>query len=182
MYEPRGNEARMANTYHQLGTLAQARGSYDEAARQYQRALDINERLGNQLGMANTYHQLGTLAQIRGDYDEATRQYQLSLDIDERLGNQAGMATSYSILGIMEAQRSHAELSITWHLKALAIRLRLGLPEAIMDLGSISAHRRKLGSEEFTALLDRVGGPRNAKAIMSLLDQAEAHGRRNDPR
>jgi tetratricopeptide (TPR) repeat protein len=38
----------MANTYHQLGILAWARGEYDEAARQYQRALDIFERLGDQ--------------------------------------------------------------------------------------------------------------------------------------
>ena len=61
--------------------LAQARGDYDEAARQYQRSLDINERLGNQAGMATSYHQLGSLAQDRGDYDEAARQYRRSLDI-----------------------------------------------------------------------------------------------------
>ena len=53
----------MATGYHQLGILAQDRGDYDEAARQYQRSLDINERLGNQAGMATSYHQLGMLAQ-----------------------------------------------------------------------------------------------------------------------
>ena len=83
----------MASSYHQLGILAQARGDYAEAARQYQRSLDISERLGNQAGMATSYHQLGILAQDRGDYEEAARQYQRSLDIKERLGNQAGMAT-----------------------------------------------------------------------------------------
>ena len=67
--------------------LAQARGDYDEAARQYQRTLDINERLGNQAGMATSYHNLGALAYDRGDYDEAARQYQRALDINERLGN-----------------------------------------------------------------------------------------------
>ena len=73
----------------QLGILTQARGDYDEAERQYQRALDIKERLGDQAGMANSYGQLGTLAQNRGDYDEAERQYQRALDIFERLGDQA---------------------------------------------------------------------------------------------
>ena len=71
----------MASSYHQLGILAQHRGDYDEAARQYQRSLDIDERLGDQAGMASSYHQLGMLAQLRGDYDEAARQYQRSLDI-----------------------------------------------------------------------------------------------------
>ena len=119
----------MAASYHQLGILAQDRGDYDEAARQYQRSLDINERLGNQAGMASSYHQLGILAQDRGDYDEAARQYQRSLDINERLGDQAGMATSYSQLGILEKDRGGpAATAITWHVKALAIRLRLGSP------------------------------------------------------
>ena len=81
--------------------LAQDRGDYDEAARQYQRSLDINERLGNQAGLATGYHQLGMLAQIRGDYDEAARQYQRSLDINERLGDQAGLAASYHQLGML---------------------------------------------------------------------------------
>ena len=98
-HERLGDQAGMAGSYHQLGMLAQDRGDYDEAARQYQRALDIFERLGDQAGMASSYHQLGILAQDRGDYDEAARQYQRALDIFERLGDQAGMATSYHQLG-----------------------------------------------------------------------------------
>ena len=56
----------MASGYHQLGILAQDRGDYDEAARQYQRALDITERLGDQAGMARSYSQLGSLEDERG--------------------------------------------------------------------------------------------------------------------
>ena len=85
-----------------LGMLAQDRGDYDEAARHYQRSLDINEWLGDQADMAASYHQLGMLAHGRGDYDEAARQYQRAVDIRERLGGQAGMATTYSQLGILE--------------------------------------------------------------------------------
>ena len=50
---------RRAAWIHQLGMIAQVRGDYDEAARQYQRSLDINERLGDQAGLATSYHQLG---------------------------------------------------------------------------------------------------------------------------
>ena len=83
------NSPRHAAWIHQLGILAQNRGDYREAERQYQRALNIKERLGDQAGMANSYNQLGMLAQARGDYGEADRQYQRALDIDERLGDQA---------------------------------------------------------------------------------------------
>ena len=84
----------MGATYHELGVLAQARGDYDEAARQYQRSLEGKERLGNSSGMAVSYHQLGALAQIRGDYSEAARQYYRALGIFERLGDQQGLETS----------------------------------------------------------------------------------------
>ena len=86
---PESVTASMATGYHNLGMLAQIRGDYDEAARQYQRALDISERLGDQAGTARQLYPLGILAQTRGDYDEAARQYQRSLDIIERLGDQA---------------------------------------------------------------------------------------------
>ena len=83
--------------------LAQNRGDYDEAARQYQRSIDINKRLDDQAGMASAYHNLGALAHERGDYEEAARQYQRALDINEQLGDQAGMASGYHNLGILAA-------------------------------------------------------------------------------
>jgi hypothetical protein len=51
--------------------LAQYRGDYDEAERQYNNSLAIAEELGDRAGMGSTYHQLGVLAQERGDYDQA---------------------------------------------------------------------------------------------------------------
>src|SRR6185437_13864465 len=161
--------------YHQLGTLAQDRGDYDEAGRQYQRSLGIEERLGNQAGMATSYGQLGILAQDRGDYDEAARQYQRSLDINERLGDQAGMATSYGQLGILEQARAgSAAAAIDWHVRALLIRLRLGVPQAVIDLRRLAAYRRELDAELFTSLLDEsVSDADLAETIRSLLDKVD---------
>ena len=173
-----GDQAGMATSYGQLGILAQDRGDYEEAARQYQRALDIFERLGDQAGMASSYGQLGILAQDRGDYDEAARQYQRSLDTFERLGNQAGMATSYSQLGNLGADRGGpAAAVIGWHVKALAIRLQLGVPQAVNNLRRLAACRRELGTEPFTGLLARAAGDTKlAGTITSLLDQVDTAG------
>ena len=140
IFERLGDPAHMASDYHQLGMLAQFRGDYDEAARQYQRALDIFERLGDPAHMASGYHQLGRLAQDRGDYDEAARQYQRALDIDERLGDQAGMAATWSQLGNLEEERGGSiSAAVTWHVKALMIRLGLGVPQAADNLRRLAA-------------------------------------------
>jgi tetratricopeptide (TPR) repeat protein len=167
---------RQAAWIQELGILAQNRGDYDEATRQYQRALDIFERLGNQARMASTYHQLGILAQNRGDYDEATRQLQRALAIKERVGNQVSMAITYSQLGVLEAKRGGPETAaIAWHMKALAIRLRLGIPQAVDDLRRLATYRSELGPERFTSLLTQATSDTGlAEAIASQLGQLDA--------
>ena len=171
-----GDQAGMAASYGQLGILAQDRGDYEEAARQYQRALDIFERLGDQAGMATSYHQLGILAQDRGDYEEAARQYQRALDINERLGDQAGMATSYSQFGSLVAERGGPVADIVaWHIRALAIRLRIGAPQAVNNLRQLLPYRRELGAEPFAALLAQITDDVElVEAIPGLLDQVDA--------
>jgi tetratricopeptide (TPR) repeat protein len=120
-----------------------------------------------------TYHQLGILAQDRGDYDEAARHYQRSLDIEERLGNQAGMASSFSQMAILEDERGgSAEQAITWHVQALAIRLRLRIPQALNNLRRLAAFRNQLGPERFGSLLaEATGDADQAETILSKLTQ-----------
>jgi tetratricopeptide (TPR) repeat protein len=163
----------MASSYNNLGIVAQLRGDYDEAVRQYQRSLDINERHGNQAGMAANYHQLGVLARDRGDYDQAARQYQRSLDINERHGNRAGMATTCSQLGNLEERRGGSiAAAVMWHVRALVIRLSLGIPQAVNNLDSLAAYRRELGLNPFTSLLAEAASDSDlVETITSLLDQ-----------
>ena len=177
-FERLGNQKGMAHNHHQLGSLAQARGDYDEAARQYQRALDIYEWLGDQPNIANSYGQLGVLAQARGDYDEAARQYQRALGTYERLGNQNGMAATYSQLGSLENERGGSiTATVTWHVKALVIRLRLGVPQAVIDLRRLATYRRELGTEPFTSLLAQTADDTDlVDAITSLLDELDKTG------
>jgi hypothetical protein len=125
--------------------------------------------------MASSYHQLGVLAHLRGDYVEAARQYQRSLDIDERLGDQTGMAATYSQLGNLESERGGQIATATaWQVRALLIRLALGVPQAATNLRRLGEYRRELGADQFTSLLNsNAGDPSLVETITDLLDQAE---------
>ena len=60
-------------------------------------------------------------------------------------------------------------------MKALAIRLRLGLPQAMNELRRLAAHRRELGPQPFTGLLAQTASEtRLTETITSLLDQVDA--------
>jgi hypothetical protein len=80
------------------------------------------------------------------------------------------------MLGILEAERGGPEAAaIAWHVKALAIRLRLRVPQAVNNLRRLSAHRNELGPERFTTLLTQAASDADlAEAITSLLDQLDA--------
>ncbi len=136
---------RQAVWIRQLGNVAQVRGDYDEAARQYQRSLDMFERLGDQAGMAGSYHNLGNVAQVRGDYDEAARQYQRSLDMFERLGDQAGMAAPYHNLGNVAYRRGDYDEAARQYQASLDISDRLGnnsgMARSSHNLGNLAQAR-----------------------------------------
>ena len=116
------------------------------------------------------------LAQDRGDYQEAARQYQRSLDISERLGDQVGMATCCSQFGSLVAERGGPVADIVaWHIRALAIRLRIGVPQAVNNLRQLLPYRRELGTESFAALLAQITDDVElVEAIPGLLDQLDA--------
>ena len=170
-----GDQSGLARSYNQFGILADLRGDYDEAARQYQRALDICEQLGDEIGVATAFHNLGVLANLRGDYDEADRQHRRALRIRERLGYQAGMAESYSQLGNLEERDGGSITSaVTWHVKALMIRLHLLVPQVVTNLRHLAAYRRELGPEPFTNLLIQIVGDANrAEEIKLLVDRVD---------
>ena len=123
--------------------------------------------------MASGYGQLGVLAQDRGVPGGGPPVPAL-LDISERLGNQAGMAVVYSQLGNLEKDRGgqDATAAIACHVKALAIRLTLGVPQAANNLYRLVEYRRELGAEQLTSLLTSItGSPNRVRVITSLLDR-----------
>ncbi|NUR02638.1 MAG: tetratricopeptide repeat protein, partial [Streptomyces sp.] len=112
--------------YHQLGTVAQERGRWDEAENWYRKSLTIKEELGNRPGTANTYHNLGTVAQERGRWDEAENWYRKSLTISEELGNRPGTASTYHQLGTVAQERGRWDEAEDWYRKSLTISEELG--------------------------------------------------------
>jgi tetratricopeptide (TPR) repeat protein len=164
----------MANSYHQLGRIAEDRGDYHQALSWYQKSLKIHEELGNRAGIAISYHQLGRVAQDRGDYDQALSWYQKSLKIKEELGNQAGKASSYSQIGVLFTERGSPEEAVPLNLRSLAIRLEIGSPQAKINLYWLHRQRELLGEERFAALLRENAGEEGAEAVMQMLDSQTA--------
>ncbi|MFC4066305.1 tetratricopeptide repeat protein [Actinoplanes subglobosus] len=173
IFEELGIQTGMASSYHQLGIIAQKRGDYTEAERRYQQALTIDEELGNQAGTASSYHQLGIIAQTRGDYTEAERRYQQALTIEEELGNRAGMAISISQIGTLRTETNNLAEAVTFHCRALAISLGIGVPQAGFNIARLRDLRAKLDGVIFSDAATAVLDEELFQDLNALLDQAE---------
>jgi hypothetical protein len=78
------------------------------------------------------------------------------------------MATSYRQPGILETERGrHAGLSVHRHLQALAIRLGLEVPQAVIDLHQLAVHRAAMGTGLFTSMLTEAVGADGTRQILS---------------
>jgi hypothetical protein len=88
------------------------------------------------------------------------------------------MATTYSQLGNLEQDRGGSlTVPATWHVKALATRLRLGIPQVMINLRILATYRRELGTGSFATLLNpTVISIDLAETVVSLLDEMDASG------
>jgi tetratricopeptide (TPR) repeat protein len=111
----------MANTYHQLGMVAQFRGQLDQAEDWYTQSLAIEEELGNQPGIAGSYHQLGRLAELSGQLDQAEDWYTRALAIRREIGDRSGMANSYGQLGLLAEEQQNPAGALEWLVRCVTV-------------------------------------------------------------
>jgi len=146
------NQRRAADSYHQLGIIAEKRRDFAGAEAWYRKSLAIREKPGDEHGAAKTYHQLGGVAQERGDFAGAEAWYRKSLAIDEKLGDEHGAAITYHQLGTIAQLRRDFAGAEAWYRKSLAIKEKLGdehgAASTYHQLGIIAQVRRDFAGAE----------------------------------
>jgi len=166
-----------AAAVNNLGTLAQRRGDPAAAEGFYRRALELEERRApGGLGAARSLTNLASVRLLQGDEAEARRLAERALELYAAHAQQEHpyAAISLSTLGELAAAARDWPAAERYHLRALAIRRRLGLggeaesrslynlsvvarsagdlPRAVELLGDATAaleqHRGRLGGAE----------------------------------
>ena len=99
----------LANTYHQLGYIAQELRDFPDARCYYQQSLEIYLKFGYDYdltntyhqNLANTYHQMGMVAQELKEFENAQQNYQLALNIRLKYRLRYEQAKTYHQLGLV---------------------------------------------------------------------------------
>ncbi|MGV1006487.1 MAG: tetratricopeptide repeat protein, partial [Candidatus Nanopelagicales bacterium] len=107
---------------------------------------------------------------LRGEYGEAERLYRQSLEIDERLGDHAGVAMTSGQLGILCAEQGLPVDAVGFHIRALAILLRLAIPASRVAIHHLASLRDQLGHQRFTDAARGVVDEENLANLHALLE------------
>ena len=81
LYEEIGDQAGIAKSWGQLGSIQRNRGNWDEAERLYRQSLQLRTELGDRSGMASSWGQLGNIERNRGNWDEVFAAWRAGLKI-----------------------------------------------------------------------------------------------------
>ncbi len=122
--EERDKQGWIANTYHNLGVVAQELRDFKEAQRNYRKALDIKIGFDDHYACAPTYHQLGRVAQELRDFEEAQRNYRKALDIKIEFDDHYACAPTYHQLGRVAQELRDFEEAQRNYRKALDIKTK----------------------------------------------------------
>jgi len=129
--------------YHQIGMLFQGFGDYDAAVTQYQKSLEIREKIGDIKGEAQSLHQIGMIYQEKGDYAAALTQYQMPLEIAEKIGDIKGVAISLHQIGMIYQYKGDYDAALTQYQKSLEIKEKIG------DIAGIASSMGQMGALYF---------------------------------
>jgi tetratricopeptide (TPR) repeat protein len=110
--------------------IYQYKGDYDAALTQYQKSLEIKEKIGDIKGVAISLHQIGIIYQDKGDYDTALKQYQKAKENFDKIGDIAGKASSMNQMGALYLDQNQFETALKLSLQAYAIFAIIGSPNA----------------------------------------------------
>jgi len=157
-----------------MGGFLRASGRWDQAAAQYQTALNAARRAGDRPGQAGALDELGLLQQLTGDYAAATATLAQAVALYAELGDQRGQACALNHLGLVHQDTGDYQAATASHQQALDLAREAGdrLAEAvsITDLGQVQGmigdHRAAIASHEQALAMFR--------SLDSPFDQADA--------
>ncbi|MFO7895855.1 MAG: sigma 54-interacting transcriptional regulator [Candidatus Cloacimonadales bacterium] len=99
---------------------------WSKAEDEFNRALELYERVEDFDGMAAISNNIGSLAMVKGDWKTAELSYMKSVEYEKRNFNLDGLSVTYSNLGSLYDDKSNYKQSLTYLQKALRLQKLLG--------------------------------------------------------
>jgi tetratricopeptide (TPR) repeat protein/transcriptional regulator with XRE-family HTH domain len=123
-----GDLAAQAHAHLDIGLAQSLLGSYPDAHRHFQDALNLYKRLGNHTGQARSYRGIGGVLERQGQYREALEHSQQALSLSRAAGDRIEQAKALNNVGWHHTQLGNHRQALTYCEEALDLHRELGNP------------------------------------------------------
>lgn len=111
----------LVSAYNILATHYYLASEYQQAIKNYKKALLLNQEMDNSKSNASIYNNMGNAYLVQGDLDLALDTYLKSLKIEEEMDNLAGIAASYANISLVYARLKEDKKALAYANKAYNI-------------------------------------------------------------
>ena len=136
------SERSKAEAYRNIGFINQKREGYEQAARYFEKSLEIALELEDFQGICNDEYALGVTFEKLGEYDNAIDHYKTSIKLSRKTKDESREARARLGIGRIHFKRGRLSKSMDEMKKAVRELEKLGefeeLPRAYANLGSSS--------------------------------------------
>lgn len=149
-----GDTALQSQAAKSIGRCYKSKSEWTEAARWYERADQIDQRMGYEMWHAHCLNNLGHIAYDRDDVQAAKDYFTHALAIQERLApDSLNMAVSFNNLGDVFSGLGNLKEAEDYHFRALQIQEclapnSLAVAVSLLGLGNVAANQGDLQSAQ----------------------------------
>ncbi len=141
MEEKEVTEENQSLIFQQMGLLYQHFSNYDEALKQYQKSIEIMEKIGNIKGVSYNLNNIGVIHHSIGNYDMALTHFQKSMEIKEKIGDIKGVSDGWHNLGAIYEAKGEYDEALKQYQKAKEISEKIsdikGVSDSLYQIGTI---------------------------------------------
>ncbi len=175
-----GEENRVSECHAKYGHLSYVLGDREQAAQQFQLAIEIDEHLGHRAKVAAGLRRLGLMAEEEQKYKLAEKLFEDSATICNELDDQVGLSRSYHAKGRLFERMENYVAAFDMHKKSLELKEKigdkLGAATSYHHLGNTYFFTRELDQakqcyQQALAIEDEVGDHQGRAATLQQLGE-----------
>ncbi|MFB0561097.1 MAG: tetratricopeptide repeat protein [Candidatus Lokiarchaeia archaeon] len=129
--EKNDHRESLAAAYEALGTIYSITEKFDEAAKYYGMALEIDQELNNDKAISNDYSNIGTIYYKKERLDDAMKYYERALQIHQRMNEKRKVAIEYNNIGVTLKAKGNLGKALQYFEEALKINEELENVQAV---------------------------------------------------
>ena len=142
-----------SSSYNGIGVIEYMKGNYNEAIRNFQKTLEIKERINDLKGMSMCYNNIGLVHYEQSNFEKAIKYHKNALTTFEKLGNKLGIANSYNNLGLDYVEINDNENAEKYYNLALDIyeetESKYELANVYSNIGDIYFEQNKIRKAKY---------------------------------